>query len=74
MDADKICAFYDDPVKVATDKASMRSSVYAKRVTIETGLEWRLRRLRNNSARQLIILGRKIGRREELPTPSAAQS
>ena len=72
MGAEKICAFYDDPVKVATDKAGMRSSIYAKRITVETGLEWRLRRLRNNTARQLMILGRKIGRREELPTPSAA--
>ncbi|MBZ9770079.1 hypothetical protein LB526_25335 [Mesorhizobium sp. CA6] len=59
-------------MKVATGKASMRSSIYAKRITIETGLEWRLRRLRNNTARQLVILGRKISRREELPAPSAA--
>jgi len=72
MDADKICAFYDDPVKVATDEAGMRSSIYAKRITIETGLEWRLRRLRNNTARQLMILGRKMRRRQELPAPSMA--
>ncbi|CDX40278.1 Monooxygenase FAD-binding protein [Mesorhizobium sp. SOD10] len=72
MGAEKICAFYDDPVKVATDTAGMRSSIYAKRITTETGLEWRLRRLRNNTARQLMILGRKISRRKELPTPSAA--
>ncbi|TPI19879.1 NAD(P)/FAD-dependent oxidoreductase [Mesorhizobium sp. B4-1-1] len=72
MDAEKICAFYDDPVKVATDKAGMRSSIYAKRITIETGLEWRLRRLRNNTARQLMILGRKMRDREEFPTPSVA--
>jgi len=60
MDADKICAFYDDPVKVATDEAGMRSSIYAKRITTETGVEWRLRRLRNNAVRQLMILGRKV--------------
>lgn len=60
MDADKICAFYDDPVKTATDEAGMRSSIYAKQITIETGLEWRLRRLRNNTARQLMIFGRKF--------------
>jgi hypothetical protein len=71
MDVDKICAFYDDAVKVTTDQAGMRSSIYAKRITTETGLEWRLRRLRNNTARQLIILGRRISR-EELPAPSAA--
>jgi hypothetical protein len=72
MDAEKICAFYDDPVKVATDKAGMRSSIYAKRLTVETGIEWRLRRLRNNTARQLMILGRKMRRRDELPAPRAA--
>ncbi|MBZ9736569.1 hypothetical protein LB534_18185 [Mesorhizobium sp. CA18] len=59
-------------MKVATDKASMRSSIYARRITIETGLEWRLGRLRNNTARQLVILCRKISRREELLAPSAA--
>jgi len=60
MDADKICAFYDDPVKTATDEAGMRASIYAKQITIETGVEWRLRRLRNNTARQLMIIGRKF--------------
>ena len=60
MDADKICAFYDDPVKTATDESGMRASIYAKQITIETGFEWRLRRLRNNTARQLMILGRKF--------------
>ncbi|PBB18219.1 hypothetical protein [Mesorhizobium sp. WSM4313] len=59
-------------MKVATDKASMRSSIYAKRITIETGLEWRLRRLRNNTARQLIIIERRFHRRDGLPAPSAA--
>ncbi|WP_217578435.1 FAD-dependent monooxygenase [Mesorhizobium sp. GbtcB19] len=72
MAADKICAFYDDPTKIATDGSAMRSSIYAKRITIETGMEWRLRRLRNNTARQLMILGRKISQRDELRTPSAA--
>lgn len=60
MAADKIGAFYDDPVKVASDKAGMRVSFYAKQITTETGLEWRVRRLRNNTARQLMIIGRKM--------------
>ncbi|WP_263481732.1 hypothetical protein [Mesorhizobium sp. CA7] len=38
-------------MKVATGKASMRSSIYARRIAMETGLEWRLGRLRNNTAR-----------------------
>ena len=60
MAADKICAFYDDPVKVATDEDGMRVSYYARSITTGTGLEWRMRRLRNNTARQLMIIGRKI--------------
>ncbi|TPJ54646.1 NAD(P)/FAD-dependent oxidoreductase [Mesorhizobium sp. B2-7-1] len=72
MAADKICAFYDDPVKIAADERAMRASIYARRITTETGLEWRLRRLRNNTARHLMILGRKMRRREGLPAPRAA--
>jgi 2-polyprenyl-6-methoxyphenol hydroxylase-like FAD-dependent oxidoreductase len=60
MAADKISAFYDDPVKIAADENGMRSSIYAKAITTGTGLEWRIRRLRNNTARQLMIVGRKI--------------
>lgn len=60
MTADKINAFYDDPIKVASDEEGMRVSIYAKQITIETGLEWRVRRLRNNTARQLMIIGRKV--------------
>ncbi|WP_181173017.1 NAD(P)/FAD-dependent oxidoreductase [Mesorhizobium sp. B2-7-3] len=60
MAADKIAAFYDDPVKLASDEAGMRVSVYARRITTETGLEWRARRLRNNTARRLMIIGRKV--------------
>ncbi|TPM28305.1 FAD-dependent monooxygenase [Mesorhizobium sp. B2-3-4] len=60
MAADKIGAYYDDPVKVASDEAGMRVSLYAKQITTETGLEWRARRLRNNAARQLMIIGRRV--------------
>jgi 2-polyprenyl-6-methoxyphenol hydroxylase-like FAD-dependent oxidoreductase len=60
MAADKISAFYDDPVKVASDVEGMRVSYYAKQITTETSLEWRVRRLRNNTARQLMIIGRKV--------------
>ncbi|MBZ9736570.1 FAD-dependent monooxygenase [Mesorhizobium sp. CA18] len=60
MAADKICAFYDDPAKIAADARAMRASIYAKRITTETGLEWRLRRLRNNTARRLMIFARRF--------------
>ncbi|WP_287277849.1 NAD(P)/FAD-dependent oxidoreductase [Mesorhizobium sp.] len=60
MGVDKISAFYDDPIKVAADVHAMRSSVYARSITTETGLQWRFRRLRNNTARQLMIAYRKL--------------
>ncbi|BCM18835.1 FAD-dependent oxidoreductase [Mesorhizobium sp. J8] len=60
MAADKIGAFYDDPVKIAADEKALRASIYARRITTETGLEWRLRRLRNNTARRLMIFARRF--------------
>lgn len=60
MGVDKISAFYDDPIKVAADAHAMRSSVYARSITTETGLQWRFRRLRNDTARQLMVIYRKI--------------
>ncbi|WP_217578434.1 FAD-dependent monooxygenase [Mesorhizobium sp. GbtcB19] len=60
MAADKICAFYDDPIKIAADDRAMRASIYARRINTETGLEWRLRRLRNSTARHLMVFGRRF--------------
>ncbi|MBZ9683860.1 MULTISPECIES: hypothetical protein [unclassified Mesorhizobium] len=59
MGSEKISAFYDDPIKIAADEKAMRSSLYAKAIATETALEWRIRRLRNNTARKLMIIGRK---------------
>ncbi|WP_292256386.1 hypothetical protein [Mesorhizobium sp.] len=72
MAADKICAFYDDPIKVAADTRALRASIYAKRITTETGLEWRLRRLRNNTARQLMVFSRRIREAGKPAEPRAA--
>ncbi|MBZ9739762.1 MULTISPECIES: FAD-dependent monooxygenase [unclassified Mesorhizobium] len=60
MGSEKVSAFYDDPIKIAADQKAMLASLYAKAIVTETGLEWRIRRLRNNTARQLMIMGRKI--------------
>ncbi|RAZ84370.1 FAD-dependent monooxygenase [Mesorhizobium hawassense] len=60
MAADKISAFYDDPIKIAADDRAMRASIYARRINTETGLEWRLRRLRNSTARHLMVFGRRF--------------
>ena len=45
MGADKIAAFYDDPVKRACDKHSHDKAFNLRAVSIEPGLQWRVRRL-----------------------------
>ncbi|WP_246694894.1 NAD(P)/FAD-dependent oxidoreductase [Methylobacterium sp. WL6] len=54
MGADKVAAFYADPVKVACDAASLRSSLYARALATETALPWAVRRVRNRVARHAI--------------------
>ncbi len=44
MDADKIAAFYADPVKLAVDKASLNASMRGRRSAIDRSLYWRARR------------------------------
>jgi hypothetical protein len=44
MDADKIAAFYADPVKLAVDKSSLRASMMGRRSALDRSLAWRLRR------------------------------
>ncbi|MEO5760551.1 MAG: NAD(P)/FAD-dependent oxidoreductase [Mesorhizobium sp.] len=72
MGVDKIGTFYDDPVKVAADASAMHFSIYAKAIATGTGLEWRIRRLRNNSARQLMIIGRKMRHLGQRRAPGVA--
>ena len=45
MSVDKIAAFYDDPVKRACDKHSHDKAFNLRAVSIEPGLQWRVRRL-----------------------------
>src|SRR6516164_7921359 len=45
MGRNKIAAFYDDEVKVASDKFSRDKAFYLRSVSIETGLSWRARRV-----------------------------
>ncbi|MET3415176.1 2-polyprenyl-6-methoxyphenol hydroxylase-like FAD-dependent oxidoreductase [Methylobacterium sp. 1030] len=54
MGRDKIAAFYADPVKRACDTHSLRASIYARGLAVETGALWRARRLRNRVARTAI--------------------
>jgi 2-polyprenyl-6-methoxyphenol hydroxylase-like FAD-dependent oxidoreductase len=44
MDADKIAAFYDDPVKRAYDAHSADKAFFLRALTIEPGLAWTARR------------------------------
>ena len=54
MERAKIAAFYADPVKRASDARSLRASLYARGLAVETGALWRARRLRNRVARTAI--------------------
>jgi len=44
MDAAKIGAFYDDPVKIACDAASTAKAYHLRAMSIEDGLRWRAAR------------------------------
>jgi 2-polyprenyl-6-methoxyphenol hydroxylase-like FAD-dependent oxidoreductase len=44
MDAEKIAAFYDDPVKQACDSDSMARAFYARSISIDPGILWQARR------------------------------
>ena len=58
MGREKIAAFYADPVKQACDARSLRASVYARGLAVETGALWRARRLRNRLARTAIRMAK----------------
>jgi 2-polyprenyl-6-methoxyphenol hydroxylase-like FAD-dependent oxidoreductase len=45
MGADKIAAFYDDPVKVACETFSRDKAFFLRALSTETGVRWRARRL-----------------------------
>jgi 2-polyprenyl-6-methoxyphenol hydroxylase-like FAD-dependent oxidoreductase len=44
MAADKIAAFYDDPVKVACDAACLAKAYHLRSLTLDNSLAWRARR------------------------------
>jgi 2-polyprenyl-6-methoxyphenol hydroxylase-like FAD-dependent oxidoreductase len=45
MDADKIAAFYDDPVKVTCERFSRDKAFFLRALSTETGATWQVRRL-----------------------------
>ncbi len=52
MDAGKIAAFYDDSQKQARDAASIRTSHSMRAIKLDGGLQWKLKRLRENVIRR----------------------
>lgn len=54
--AEKIGAFYDDPVKRASDAAALRASQFSRAMAVEPGLLWAARRLRNGWVRRAAAL------------------
>ncbi len=53
MGADKIAAFYDDPVKQASDASSTAMAGYVRSIATDTSLLWKARRFVNGVARQI---------------------
>lgn len=54
MSARKIASFYEDPIKSAMDASGMRSSLFARSMTVEVTTPWRFRRIRNRLARAML--------------------
>lgn len=53
MGRGKIDAFYDDPVKLQRDRSALKLSLDSRSIKTETGLYWRLRRLRSETLGRL---------------------
>jgi len=69
MGRNKIAAFYDDEVKVASDKFSRDKAFYLRSVSIETGLSWRARRLAKFLGHAGKGMAREAGRRVSIQRP-----
>jgi len=54
MDAEKIAAFYDDPVKSAMDAHALGQAEFRRSFTIDTSLVWRTRRQAQFLRRRLL--------------------
>ena len=61
IDRDTVGSFYADPVKVASDEASLEASFYARHLGTLTGLPWAMRRGRNFVGRHVIHAFQRAG-------------
>lgn len=73
MDASKIAAFYDDPVKTACDAWSEAKAHHLKSLTLDTGLYWRAQRGGRFWLRLAQGLRRRIGHAGSPPLPHAGR-
>ena len=53
MGADKIAAFYDDPLKIESDAFSAAKARYGRSIATDMSLGWTARRFRNSIARHI---------------------
>jgi 2-polyprenyl-6-methoxyphenol hydroxylase-like FAD-dependent oxidoreductase len=60
MDAEKIAQFYDDPVKVAADRASLEKAFWLRSMSTEEGLAWKARRASRFVVRWMIGTARRF--------------
>ena len=70
MGADKIAAFYADPVRAAYHAQSAHKAFLIRSVTIDTGLAWEARRWAGFLKRAAIGLLRELGRRVKRSEPT----
>ena len=74
MGADKIAAFYDDPVKQGADAYSAAKAFHLRSLTIEPGLTWQAQRLVKFVGRLGVGVLRQASERLSIKPPQASQS
>jgi len=72
MGADKIAAFYDDPVKQACDAHSATKAFHLRSLTIEPGLTWQAQRLVQFVGRLGVGMLRQASEKLSMKTSSAS--
>jgi 2-polyprenyl-6-methoxyphenol hydroxylase-like FAD-dependent oxidoreductase len=71
MGADKIAAFYADPVKQAVDNSSLRASMRGRQSAVAPSLYWRVRRRAGSVTRGVIAALVDVGRRRRPASATA---
>jgi 2-polyprenyl-6-methoxyphenol hydroxylase-like FAD-dependent oxidoreductase len=72
MNVDKIAAFYDDPVKQASDIHSATKAYYLRSLSIEPGLPWQARRWARFMARLGVGMLRQVRERMSTGAPETS--